>query len=94
MAISVPQIVNIVFSWLIVVLAIAGYILTSRRMGQKWAFWIILAIGWAFFAVCNTLVMLDINIAFLYGVWLSSYVLLMASLILLFLKLMQLLEKH
>jgi len=93
MDISVPQIVNIVFSSLIILLAILGYILTLKRMGEKWFFWLLLAIGWALFAICNAFAMTNADIAYLYAVWLSSYVLVMASMVLLFFKLIRLREK-
>ncbi len=92
MDISMSQIVNIVFSWLIVLLAIAGYILTFRRMGERWLFWILLATGWALFAISHNFAMTNVNAAYLYALWLSSYVLVMASLVLLFLKLIRLRE--
>ena len=50
MGTPVSYIVNCFFGWFIVLLAIAGYFLTLRRLGEKWAFWNVLAIGWALFA--------------------------------------------
>src|SRR5512146_2330392 len=47
--------------WLIVVMAAAGYFLTLRRLKQKWAFWLMLIIGWAFLAISNTLSALSIG---------------------------------
>ena len=94
MDISTSQIVNIVFSWLIVLLAIVGYVLTFRRMGERWLFWILLATGWALFAISHNFAMTDVNTAYLYAIWLSSYVLIMTSLVLLFLKLIRLREKR
>jgi hypothetical protein len=38
----VSYLVNCGFGWFIALLAIAGYFLTLRRMGEKWLFWIIL----------------------------------------------------
>ena len=89
MDIPVSYLVNCGFAWLLVLLAIAGYFLTLRRMGEKWLFWIILAIGWAFFAVAHTLLITGVSagVPYLIGIWLSSYVLVIASLVLLFIKL-------
>ncbi len=48
MGIPVAYSVNCGFGWFIVLLATAGYFLTWRRMRERWSFWIILAVGWAF----------------------------------------------
>jgi len=89
MEIPVSYLVNCGFAWFIVLLAIAGYFMTLRRMGQKWAFWIVLAVGWAFFAVAHTLLVSGVSASmpYLTAIWLSSYVLVVASLALLFLTL-------
>ena len=89
MDIPVSYFVNSGFSWLIVLLSIAGYFLTLRRLGERWVFWIILATGWAFFAISNTLIITGVaaGTPYLIAIWLSSYVLVMASLVLLFIKL-------
>ena len=80
---------NCFFGWFIVLLAIAGYFLTLRRLGEKWAFWNVLAIGWALFAVVQTLLVggVQAGTPFLIAFWLSSYVLVITSMVLLFLKL-------
>lgn len=85
----VSYLVNGGFAWFIVLLAIAGYFLTIRRMGERWLFWIVLAIGWTFFAVAQTLLIIGVseNVPYLIGIWLSSYVLVIVSLVLLFVKL-------
>ncbi len=89
MEIPVSYLVNCGFAWFIVLLSVAGYFLTLRRMGQKWAFWIVLAVGWAFFAVAHTLLVSGVSASmpYLTAIWLSSYVLVVASLALLFLTL-------
>jgi hypothetical protein len=89
MEIPVSYFVNCGFAWFIVLLAVAGYFLTLRRMGQKWLFWIVLAIGWAFFAVAQTLLVTGVSagMPYLTAIWLSSYVLVVASLALLFITL-------
>lgn len=86
---AVSYLVNCGFGWFIALLAIAGYFLTLRRMGEKWLFWIILAIGWAFFAVAQTLLINGVStgMPYLIAIWISSFVLVMASLVLLFIKL-------
>lgn len=86
MEIPVSYFVNCGFAWFIVLLAVAGYFLTLRRMGQRWLFWIVLATGWAFFAVAHTLLITGVSasIPYLTAIWLSSYVLVVASLALLF----------
>jgi len=89
MQIPVEYLVNCGFGWFIVVLAIAGYFLTLARMGERWSFWIVLAVGWAFFAVANTLLISGVpaGVPYLVAIWLSSYILVAASLALLFVKL-------
>ena len=89
MDVPVSYWVNFGFGWLIVLLAIAGYLLTLRRMGEKWLFWIILAVGWAFFAIAQTLLITGVQagVPYLVAIWLSSYVLVITSMILLFIRL-------
>ena len=89
MQIPVEYLVNCGFGWFIVVLAIAGYFLTLARMGERWSFWIVLAVGWAFFAVANTLLISGVpaGVPYLVAIWLSSYILVATSLALLFVKL-------
>jgi len=95
MAIPVSYWVNCGFGWFIVLLAIAGYILTLRRMGERWSFWITLAAGWAFFAVAQTLLIAGVpaGVPYLAAIWLSSFVLVIASLVMLFVKLTARLEQ-
>jgi hypothetical protein len=86
---SVSYIVNCSFAWFIVALAIVGYFLTLRRMGEKWLFWIVLGVGWGFFALANTLLAAGVSAAMpvLVAIWLCSYVLVVTSMALLFIKL-------
>ncbi|MEE8354172.1 MAG: hypothetical protein V3S10_06900 [Dehalococcoidales bacterium] len=81
--------VNAGFGWFIVILAIVGYFLTWKRMNERWGFWLVLAVGWAFFAVAQTLLIAGTpaGVPYLTAIWLSSFVLVIASLILLFMKL-------
>ena len=85
----IPNLVNCAFAWFIVVLAVVGYFLTIKRMGEKWAFWIVLGIGWAFFAIAYTLVLAGVpaSVPYLIAIWLSSYILVAFSLALLFIRL-------
>jgi hypothetical protein len=89
-----PYLINSGLCWFIVVMAALGYFLTVRRLKQKWAFWLMLIIGWAFLAIANTLSALNIGQGtyFPTAVWLTSYVMVIASLVLLFLKLIQIVE--
>ncbi len=95
MDVPISYLVNFVFAWVIVLLAITGYFLTIKRMGQKWPFWIILATGWAFFAIAYTLLISGVQAGapYLVAIWLSSYILVIASLVVLFLKLSTM-KKH
>ena len=89
MEIPISYLVNCGFAWFIVLLAIAGYFLTIRRMGEKWLFWIVLAVGWGFFAMANTLLLAGVpaGMPVLIAIWLSSYVLVVLSMALLFVRL-------
>ena len=86
---QISNAVNCGFAWFIVVLSIAGYFLTMKRLGERWSFWIVLAIGWALFALAYTLVIAGVTagVPYLIAIWLSSYILVTLSLALLFLRL-------
>jgi hypothetical protein len=94
MNLQVVYLVDAGLSWFIVLLAVTGYFITLRRIREKWPFWIILAIGWAFLAASNTVVLMNIPASQppLTAIWLSSYLLVMVSLLLLFLKLAKLMK--
>jgi Na+/phosphate symporter len=89
MGVPLSYVVNCGFAWVIVLLAVAGYFLTLRRTGERWAFWAVLAIGWGLFAISQTLLLGGVRPGeqYLVAVWLSSYLLVMASLVLIFIKL-------
>jgi len=89
MGVPVAYWVNCGFGWFIVLLAIAGYLLTLKRMNERWGFWIILAVGWAFFATAQTLLVAGVStgVPYLAAIWLSSFVLVIAALVMLFVKL-------
>jgi len=86
------NIVNCFFCWSIVALALFGYFLTIKRTGERWPFWVVLAVGWSLLAIFETLLAAGANIAKIQiiTVWLSSYLLVMASLLILFLRFIQL----
>ena len=88
--------VNCGFCWLIVILASGGYLLTVRRLRQKWPLWFVLAFGWLFLAVLNTLLVVGIPMDRTQqtAIWLSSYLLVMASLLLMFLKLADMMKRR
>ncbi|MDD5190569.1 MAG: hypothetical protein PHE50_05950 [Dehalococcoidales bacterium] len=90
------QFVNLGFGWFIVILAITGYFLTLRRLGEKWVFWIVLATGWGFFALANTLIVTGISTAqpLIEGIWFSSFVLVVMSMAMLFIKLTQVRQRR
>jgi hypothetical protein len=85
------NIINCFFCWSIVVFAIAGYIITLKRTGERWLFWIVLAGGWGLLAIFETLLATGTNMEKIQitTVWLSSYLLVMASLLILFLRFIQ-----
>jgi len=88
MSSPIINIINSGFTWLIVALSVAGYVVTIKRIGQRWSLWILLATGWALLAIPYTLLLMGISIGRteIVAIWLSSYLLVMASLLLLFLK--------
>ncbi len=85
------NIVNMSFGWAIVALSVTGYYLTLKRTGERWLFWVVLAVGWGFFALSQTLVLAGAKpgAAFLGVLLLSSYALVIYSMVLLFIKLIK-----
>jgi hypothetical protein len=85
----VLSIVNSIFAWSIVVFSIIGYFLTIKTINERWMFWIVLASGWALFAIAQTIIWASgqNDSPFIWALWLSSYVLIVCSLVLIFLKL-------
>jgi len=83
-------------SWLVAGSSVVGYVLTLKRTGEKWWLWALLAIGWTFLAIANTLVLggLVAGRSQLLVLWLSSFVLVSASLLLLFLKVTGLMRRR
>jgi hypothetical protein len=88
---TVSHAVNCGLAWFIVVMAVAGYFITLKKMGERWMFWIVLSCGWGLFAVAQTAVLIGNieNTSFVSALWISSFVLVICSLVLVFLKLIQ-----
>jgi len=88
-------IVNGVFGWVLLTLSLTGYVVTVRRLKEKWAAWLVLAAGWAFFGAAQTLVVLveDLNAAFIIALWIASWVLIFTAVVLMFLKIARLKQR-
>jgi len=84
--------VNAVFGWTLVALSVIGFVLTARKMGEKWAAWLVLGAGWALFALAQSLAIAyeSIGMPLLVALWLSSFVLILTAILLMFLKLIRL----
>ncbi len=87
----ISNLVNMGFGWAIVVLSVIGYFLTYKRTGEKWLFWVVLAVGWGFFALSQTLMLWGATpeAPYLAAFMLSSYALVIYAMVLLFLKLVK-----
>jgi hypothetical protein len=53
--VSCGDYVSCVLGWFTVLLAIIGYFYTLRKTGNRWAFWIIFATGWAMLAIAHSM---------------------------------------
>jgi hypothetical protein len=93
---TVTCVVNLAFALVIAVLSIVGYVLTNKRTGQRWSLWIVLATGWAILAIPYILFLsgLSLSVAVMAAIWLSSYILIMLSLVLIFLKLLEMMKQR
>jgi hypothetical protein len=87
--------VNGIFGWLLFALSLIGYIITIKRMNQKWAAWLVLAAGWALFSIAQTLLVTTdgITTAFIVSLWIGSYILVFTAVVLMFLKIVRLRQK-
>jgi hypothetical protein len=87
----ISNLVNTGFGWSIVTLSVIGYFLTYKRTGEKWAFWWVLAVGWGFFALSQTLMLggAEAGSPYLAVLLLTSAVLVIYAMVLLFLKLVK-----
>ena len=85
----ISDLVNTGFGWSIVILSVIGYFLTYKRTGEKWAFWWVLAVGWGFFALSQTLMLggAETGAPYLALLLLASFALVIYAMVLLFLKL-------
>jgi len=91
MDIHMTSLINSALAWVLVIATITGYFVTLRRHGEKLTFWLLLAAGWLCFAVSFTLVSIDASVgarSLVVGI-LASYVLIMSSLIILFMRLVR-----
>jgi hypothetical protein len=81
-------IANCIFAWVWVFLSITGYYFVRKRLGEKWNVWVFLAAGWFFLAAAQTIFLfsVELNLALIATLWIMSYILIMASIVLLFLK--------
>jgi hypothetical protein len=88
---TVSHAINCGLAWFIVALAVAGYLITLKRIGERWMFWIMLSCGWGLFAVAQTVVLIGNvdNTSFISALWISSFVLVICSLLLVFLRLIK-----
>jgi hypothetical protein len=89
---STLSLTNCILGWSISAAALICFIYIRKRFGQSWPGWLVLAGGWALFAGAQTLLLtsMSIQLPVLIGLWLSSYVLIMAAILLLFLKVIRL----
>lgn len=94
MNIHLHYLINAIICWVIALMGIAGYFITVKRIQQKWTFWLVLFAGWGILAIPNSLLAFGIVLdqSYLLAIWLSSYILVFASLVLLFIRLVKILE--
>ena len=87
----ISNLVNTGFGWSIVILSVTGYFLTLKRTGEKWLFWWVLAVGWGFFALSQTLMLggAETNAPYLSVLLLASFALVIYAIVLLFIKLIK-----
>jgi hypothetical protein len=91
---TITNVINVVFALLIAVLSIVGYVLTNKRTGQRWSFWIVSATGWTLLSMPHIMLLADkaMGVSVIAAIWLSSYILIVVSLVLLFLKLLEIMK--
>jgi hypothetical protein len=88
--------VNCVLGWTLLCLSVLGYVFTQRRFNERWFAWALLATGWGFFSLAQTFLVVDkaLPLVVLITLWLSSYIMVISAIILLFLKLIHLKAKN
>jgi len=91
---TITNVINVVFALLIAVLSIVGYVLTNKRTGQRWSFWIVSATGWTLLSMPHIMLLAEkaMGVSVIAAIWLSSYILIVVSLVLLFLKLLEIMK--
>ena len=91
MSSTLSHAVNCGLAWFIVALAVIGYFITLKKTGERWMFWIVLSSGWGLFAVAQTVALIGgiEDSSFVWALWISSFVLVICSLVLLFFKLIK-----
>jgi hypothetical protein len=91
---TITNVINIVFALLIAVLSIVGYVLTNKKTGQRWSFWIVSATGWTLLSMPHIMLLAEkaMGVSVIAAIWLSSYILIVVSLVLLFLKLLEIMK--
>ena len=88
-------VVNDIFGWILVALSLIGYIVTLKRINQKWVAWLVLAAGWSLFSIAQTLLVTTegVTTAFIVSLWIGSYTLVFAAIVLMFLKIIKMRQK-
>jgi hypothetical protein len=91
---QIANYVNLGFSWSIVILALFGYFLTLKRTGGKMPFWLVLAGGWICMAILYLILIINLPIgrSLVISIALVSFILVMTSMMLIFLKVVSLLK--
>jgi hypothetical protein len=91
---QIANYVNLGFSWLIVFLALFGFFLTLKRTGEKMPFWLVLAGGWTCMAILYLILIVNLPIgkSLLISIALVSFILVMTSMLLIFLKVVAILK--
>jgi hypothetical protein len=89
---TIVSIVNCIFGWALMTLSLLGYIVTHKNLGQRWFAWVLLAFGWGLFAVAQALLLVEgaLPMVVIVSLWLSSYIMVISAIVLLFLKLIHL----
>ena len=87
--------INGIFGWVLLALSVTGYFVTIKRLNEKWAAWLVLASGWALFSVAQTLMITTegVTTAFIIALWIGSYTLVFAAIVLMFLKIIKMRQK-
>jgi hypothetical protein len=84
--------VNSIFGCILLIMSMVGYILTQRRFGERWIAWLLMAVGWGLFSIAQASLITEEGFALplLVLLWLCSFIMIMASIVLLFFKMIYL----